>query len=161
MLIKAFSVKPHCVSRWTIDIYYKNDTRTLQCQVKLTDVRSCNKRIICTARKVFAVVQRRAIGPVVIHRSTVKTLCTFPLTHVSVIFCLASGFLSHSPVHSPLSLRPQQVLYLVVTLPFMLLKEYAYRSWSCLLCSRKLFATEYRNMKKKKYFTFWPKNQSA
>ena len=33
LLIKTYSVKPHCVSRWTRYIYYKNDTRTLQCQV--------------------------------------------------------------------------------------------------------------------------------
>ena len=36
MLIKAYSLKPRCVSRWTIYIYIlQNGARTLQCQVNV------------------------------------------------------------------------------------------------------------------------------
>ena len=38
MLIKTYSLRPHCVSCWTIYIL-QNDTRTLQCQVKILFIR--------------------------------------------------------------------------------------------------------------------------
>ena len=37
MLIKTYSLRPHCVSCWTTCIL-QDDSRTLQCQVKRTEV---------------------------------------------------------------------------------------------------------------------------